>query len=46
MQDVREEDEYEVSHLPNAIRVDPDEAVDQVMMRIKEKLQSKKRNEL
>ncbi|XP_028400685.1 adenylyltransferase and sulfurtransferase UBA4-like [Dendronephthya gigantea] len=37
--DVREQDEYEVSHLPNAIRVEPDEAVDQVMTKIKEKLE-------
>lgn len=43
MQDVREQDEYDVSHLPNAIRVKPDEPVDQVMTKIKQCLESKLR---
>ena len=41
LQDVREQEEYDVSHLPNAIRVEPDEAVDQVMRKIKEHIESK-----
>ena len=33
--DVREQEEYDVSHLPHAIRVGPDEPVDQIMEKIK-----------